>query len=144
MHNYLKYLFWTVIIGGLLFLGVRFEERLFEEASRTFELLPAVAFSTIFPVIIGLFLNVPTFIRKFGESGVWRVDWAKLIIIGLPTFYVTFVPLLSFTFLGQYLPYGREIIIMDVSTITGMILGYVLLDCVIKIEKTYGRYLNRM
>ena len=128
MNNFMKYFIWTVVIGSVFYIGIRFQTNLAEEAQRNFHILPVVIYGTIFPIFMGILLRLPQFINMFKQKGNWKVNWAKLTVIGIPTLYITVAPLLSFTFLGQHLPFIMEIIQLEVTTIAGLIFGYVLLD----------------
>ncbi|MFC0561401.1 hypothetical protein [Halalkalibacter alkalisediminis] len=132
MKNFMKYIIWTVVIGIIYYIGFRFQFHFKEEAHRNFNMLPAVIYGTFLPVFFGILLRLPRLITEIYEKKEWTVNWAKLITIGLPTLYITFVPLLSFTFLGKYIPFMFEIILLEGTTISGLILGYVLLDSIKK------------
>ncbi|MFC0559026.1 hypothetical protein [Halalkalibacter alkalisediminis] len=132
MKNYMKYIIWTLVIGIIYYIGFSFQFHLKEEAHRNFNMLPVVIYGTFFPVLLGILLRLPRLIKEIKEKKEWTVNWAKLITVGFPTLYITFVPLLSFTFLGKYLPFMFEIIQLEITTISGLIFGYVLLDSIKK------------
>ncbi len=128
MRKFLKYFFWTVAIVLIFFIGSRYELQLIEKGQMTYNLWPAAIFATAFPVIIGILLRLPKLITEIKRDKAWSVNWIKLLAVGLPTLYLALVPLLSFTFLGKYLPFAIDIIHLDSSNIAGLIFGYVLLD----------------
>ncbi|MGD6834541.1 hypothetical protein ACQCT5_20490 [Sutcliffiella halmapala] len=132
MRKFIKYFFWTVLIGFIYYLGLRYQFHLKEDAQRNYNILPVVIYETLFPILLGILLRLPRLIKEIKEDKEWSVNWVKLITVGLPTLYIAFVPLLFFTILGKYLPFMLEIVHLDVSTISGLIFGYVLLDSVKK------------
>jgi hypothetical protein len=128
MRKFLRYFFWTVVIGSIYYAGSRYELHLIEHGQMNYNFWPAVIFATIFPVLIGILLRLPKLIKEIKLEKVWKLNWIKLLAVGLPTFYVALVPLLSFTILGKYLLFAMDIIHLDLSTLAGVIFGYVLLD----------------
>lgn len=132
MRNFLKYFFWTVVIGLICFIGLRYQLELREEGSRNYYIIPSVIYATLFPILFGMLLRLPRLIREIKEKKEWTLNWVKLLTVGLPTLYITLVPLLALTFLGKYLPFAMKIIQLDVLTISGLIFGYLLLDSIKK------------
>lgn len=128
MRKFLKYFFWTMVIGFIYYGGSRYELHLIEHGQMNYNIWPAVIFATIFPVLIGILLRLPTLIKEIKQDKAWAVNWIKLLAVGLPTLYVALVPLLSLTILGKYLIFAMDIIHLDLSTLAGVIFGYVLLD----------------
>ncbi|MCM3618251.1 hypothetical protein M3936_11745 [Sutcliffiella horikoshii] len=128
MQRFLSYFFWTVVIGLIVYAGSKYNLHLMKEGQMNFNILPPVIFATIFPVLIGILLRLPKLIKEIKQGKAWSVNWIKLLAVGLPTLYVTFVPLLSLTSLFRYLPFAMDIVHLDFSTIAGVIFGYVLLD----------------
>jgi len=105
------------------------------EASKNFELMPVVLFTTLFPIVIGLFLRLPKLIIEIKQKKQWRFDWIKFIAIGLPTFLVISLFILPFTSLGEGIIIVPEILWIASPTfqiIAGIVFGYILLDCLKK------------
>jgi len=83
---------------------------------------------TVFFIIVGMLFGLEYFIAERKKSGKWKVNFEKLLILGLPSFYIS---LSSLPYLNLYLwinvgvpwvdPYG---IFADISK---AILGYVIL-----------------
>ncbi|WP_018211637.1 hypothetical protein [Desulfitobacterium hafniense] len=66
---------------------------------------PAWGFDTVLSVLIGLLLGLPEFIRRYKKPGKWRIQWERLLIIGLPALFFTFSQLIFFSSLGKYLSF---------------------------------------
>jgi hypothetical protein len=129
----LYFIAWTVGIGIVFYFGIKYQAHLKNEARMTAKMVPVLVFETIFPIIIGILLRVPKLIMEIREKRLWTYDWVKIVAVGLPTLYITFLPLLSFTTpFGMDLLFSYEILFLGdpVKTITtsGIIFGYVLLD----------------
>jgi hypothetical protein len=129
----LYFIAWTVGIGIVFYFGMEYQAHLKSEARMTAEMVPLLIFETIFPIIIGMLLRVPKLIKEIMEKRLWTFDWVKIVAIGLPTLYITFLPLLSFTTsFGMNLIFSYEILFLGepAKTImaTGIIFGYVIID----------------
>lgn len=128
MKKFLRYFVWTVVIGFIYYAGSRYELHLLNEAQMNYNFWPQVIFAALFPILIGMLLRLPKLIKEIQQEKAWAVNWMKLLAVGLPTLYVTLVPVLSLTSLFRYIPFVMDIIHLDLSTLAGLVFGYVLLD----------------
>ena len=128
MGKFLSYLFWTVFIGLIYYVGSRYELHLIEQGQMNYNFWPTVIFAALFPILIGILLRLPKLIKEIKQEKAWSINWMKLLAVGLPTLYVSLVPLLSLTSLFKYLPFAMDLIHLNLSTVAGLVLGYVLLD----------------
>ncbi|MBP3951872.1 hypothetical protein [Bacillus suaedae] len=131
MNQFLKYFIWTVIIGFVMYIGIRFQLNLEEKAETTYTLIPTTLFQVLFPIILGLLLRLPLLLDEINKKKRWTVNWAKIIVIGIPSLYIALTPLLYFTSFGNYLPLTLEMVMLEsntVTTVAGLIFGYLLLD----------------
>ncbi|MEN2766298.1 hypothetical protein [Ornithinibacillus xuwenensis] len=65
------------------------------------------------------------------EKNPWTFDWIKFAVVGLPSFYIVIMSILPYTPLGQEGMLIPEIILIGsptITTIAGIIFGYVVLD----------------
>lgn len=114
-----------------LFKSTEWERHLKLLAGRTYNPYPHLIFLGIFPIIMGIFLAIPVFIKKTKEQGNWYFDWIKFIAVGIPTLYVAISPALYFSPIGKYLPHIGSIMFSYSSTpliVCGIIFGYILLS----------------
>ncbi|WP_372459169.1 hypothetical protein [Alkalihalobacillus deserti] len=131
MKNFIKYFIGTIVIGIILYIGFRIQLNLVEVAETTFRITSLVIFGTLFPIFIGMLLRIPRLIQEIREEKQWKVNWMKLVAIGLPSLYIIIAQLLFFTSFGHYLPFSLGIFqLMDsnITTIISLVFGYVLLD----------------
>ncbi|WP_404460567.1 hypothetical protein [Sutcliffiella horikoshii] len=128
MNNIFKYFFWTMVIGFIYYAGSRYELHLLNEAQMNYNFWPQVIFAALFPILIGILLRLPRLIKEIQQEKTWSVNWLKLLAVGLPTLYVSLVPVLSLTGLFKYMPFAMDIIHLDLATLAGVVFGYVLLD----------------
>lgn len=131
IKKFLYYFTCTVVIGFLIYLGMKYNIRLVEEASQTYEIRPVLIFSTIFPIVIGLILRLPKLIMEIKDKKEWTFNWIKVMAIGIPTLYIALLPILSFTFVGMDFLFAKELLLFGnttLITIAGIVFGYVLLD----------------
>ncbi|WP_404447622.1 hypothetical protein LG307_02395 [Sutcliffiella horikoshii] len=128
MKEFSRYFFWTVVIGLIFYVGSIYELHLVNEAQMNYSFWPQVIFAALFPILIGVLLRLPKLIKEIQQEKAWSVNWMKLLAVGLPTFYVALVPVLSLTNLFVYIPFAMDIIHLDLATLAGVVFGYVLMD----------------
>lgn len=132
MKRFFYYFGWTAGIGVIIFLGTAFQIRLEEEASRSFNLLPVLLFSALFPVFIGGLLRLPRLVMDIRENKPWTFDWVKFIAVGLPALYILILSIFPHVILTDVI--ARIIMLGNplIQNVAGIVLGYVLLDCLKK------------
>jgi TRAP-type mannitol/chloroaromatic compound transport system permease small subunit len=140
------YASFLVFFAVILIVGLRYQTYLYSQTKEYYDILPFYRFSSFFFVAIGMLLAFPHLIRTHFQSGSWSVDWLKLTLFGLPLFYAWVVPLLYFMawapsvklpfasfLMGGY--FGNTVS-TSFDTIIGVLLGYVILNSVIKRKKS--------
>lgn len=87
-----------------------------------------ICFLAFFPVFVGLLLGLPRFISTVHKQGYWKCDWILLLAVGLPTFCVVLLALLSLTQVTTEMPLIGKIgfVHNNLVTISGIVFGYVL------------------
>jgi hypothetical protein len=132
MKRFLYYVGCTFVVGLVLYIGVKYQTHLQMEGQKTFELQPYIAFMSVFPIIMGVILGLPKLILVANEKNEWTFDWIKALVVGLPTLYVTILPIIAFnTSFGANLPFVSKVLTLGhtmIVTTTGIIFGYVLID----------------
>ncbi|WP_391122284.1 hypothetical protein [Psychrobacillus sp. L3] len=130
MKRFLFIFFSTVVIGIIFYLGMKYNVNLKREMATTFNMMPFLISTSIFPVFIGLLLRLPKLIIEIKEKKQWSFDWIKVIIIGIPSLYIAMLPLLSISY-GTNLFMSAEFVLSGgtaYTSIAGIIFGYILLD----------------
>ncbi|WP_342535790.1 hypothetical protein [Sporosarcina sp. FSL K6-3508] len=127
MKRFFYYFAWSIGIGLIIYLGMKWEFQLKETASMNFNILPVVLFSAIFPIVLGMLLRLPQLFIEIKESKKWSFDWTKFLAVALPALlivvlyilsYLAIVPVVHFLLIG-----GQTLV-----TVAGIIFGYTLLD----------------
>lgn len=119
------------MIGFIINWGMKYQSRLEEIAKMEFEQLPIIMFAAIFPIVIGLLLRLPKLIIEIKENKQWTFDWIRFIAIAIPSLYIITMSILPFSPLSKgYMPIPEIILIggPTVTTVAGIVFGYVLLD----------------
>ncbi|MBO1004892.1 hypothetical protein [Pseudogracilibacillus auburnensis] len=83
MKRFLYYFGWTIVIGIIIYFGAKYQLRLQQEASVTFEIVPVVLLSTIFPFAIGMLLRLPKLLNEIKQNKQWTFDW-----ITVPLYFI--------------------------------------------------------
>ncbi|ACL20902.1 hypothetical protein DesLBE_0472 [Desulfitobacterium sp. LBE] len=97
------YLLYAVFFIILIQLGITYSFELKSFTSKTYNPYPAWTFNIALSVLIGLLLGLPEFIRRYKKPGKWRIQWERLLIVGLPALFFTFSLFIFFSSLGKYL-----------------------------------------
>ena len=98
MKSIIGYLFYLILFGVVISVGLKYQSTLFKQSSMNYDLSDFYTFQTLFPLIIGVLLAIPYHIKNLQKQGVWKFNWAKFIVLGIPTLYFALIPYL---FLNQ-------------------------------------------
>lgn len=127
----------AVLLVFLIYWGSRFFQDLRITAGRTYHPIPVVVFSSLFPIIIGIYLALPNFFSKIKRQGDWKIDWSKHAFLGTVSLLLALTPILYFLSpIGQCAPW-LVVWLIDFSqgyTIAGVVFGFLLLSVPQKIE----------
>lgn len=140
MRGFSKYVVWAIIIWTFLGVGMKIQFLLEKGYEETFmNPIPFMIFSMLFPIFMGMLFRLPRVVRGIIEKRVlnWHFHWQKMITFGFPALYITIAPVLYYTPIGDALPFAARLAQLSdshLTTITGLIFGYVLLDSLLEEE----------
>ncbi|WP_256757908.1 hypothetical protein [Cohnella sp. WQ 127256] len=121
-----------VIVILVFILGLKYQHHLQEEARMTYQIRPSLVFSVLFPIFFGMLLGLLRWFELLRKTGEWRINWTKLIVFGLPSLYVSILPLIMWSGLSisyNALPFGYLLLTSGTThTVSGLILGFLLLN----------------
>lgn len=124
------YVGYVIFAAFVLDLVLYYEQVFMAEAKVTFEHFPAILYSTLYPVSIGLLFGLPAFVQTCAAKESWSFDWIKFIAFGIPALMGSILFLLYYSPAAEYLPamsffyYGSKL-----SSICGIAFGYLVLSC---------------
>ena len=115
-------------------------EYLNAQKNRTFVILPFEIWTTVIYTVGGILLGLETFILEVKKKGSWKVNWPKVIFLGIPSIYLALG-----IFIG-YLPYSIRRILwhpfsllyfseIDLIPIFQLAFGYILITSFNKVKK---------
>ena len=135
--TYLIYLIGLVL---LVYYGVNHMGELRITAGREFNPLPPIIFTSIYAIVMGVYLAIPRLLNMLTKVGRVRIDWLKILIIGIPTLFVSISGILLYsitpfglTSLVQWLYLKFNIMGTD---FIGIASGYILASSFTKEENT--------
>ena len=110
------------------------------QGKKTFVILPFEIWSTIIYSVGGVLLGLEKFIAEVKKKGNWKVNWPKVIFLGIPSIYLALG-----IFIG-YLPYSIRGILwhpfsllyfseIDLVPIFQLAFGYILITSFNKVKK---------
>ncbi|WP_336782051.1 hypothetical protein [Paenibacillus illinoisensis] len=131
LNNLFVYLGFLLIMILVFIFGLKYQQYLQLEARKTYQLQASIVFSVLFPMFIGVLLGLIRLLDLMRKPGEWKINWIKLCIFGIPTLYVSLVPLLYWSSLpiSYYdLTLGYLFITSGTTphTICGLIFGFLL------------------
>ncbi|WP_163527473.1 hypothetical protein [Halobacillus ihumii] len=136
MKKFLCCLLYSAVMVAVLLGGLFYMNHLIEKAETSYNMIPLMIFSLIYPLIMGMLFGLPQMISRLKRGGVLHFDVIKFAAIGLPALYIFVIPILYyFTKIGGHLPLSRTIMLSGsggtvLLTIVGVVLGYVLFESI--------------
>ncbi|EDL66552.1 hypothetical protein [Bacillus sp. SG-1] len=134
LKRILFYILYISVVLTVLYYGLQYEHHLLEKSKETFTLSRTLHwYSVVFSIVVGVLLAIPNLFYNLYKNGAWTYDWIRSAIIGIPSLFITLVPVLYwvipelFQFLtGQfiYLAGSTEIL----PTVTGILFGYTMIS----------------
>ncbi|WP_077215209.1 hypothetical protein [Bacillus dakarensis] len=95
----------------------------------TYKLVPWSIYATLTYIPIGIYLGLPKLLKEKKKAGKWKINFQKLLFIGLPILYFVFYWYFPFSYpIPEFLVH-TNIIFRHGGTI---IVGYILIDSFIK------------
>lgn len=124
-HNtWVKNIIYILLIVILFLVGTGLLSKLQETAQQTYTV--DINLITLICIIffggIGIILGFDNFIYQLQLKGNWRIDIAKLVILGIPSFIVS-IPYVIYMISPSMLSY---------SYIPSIVLGYTVISCIYK------------
>lgn len=139
---WLKYLIYIILILAMVFLRESKPVASFFN-KKDFSLnYSSVIISTLLGVGIGIVLGLEHFLNEIRKDGRWKLDFPKLLVIGIPALYLALTNL----FLYSSIPIFQNVIVrpslylflsfsVGYVTIFQLILGYILITSINKYRK---------
>lgn len=95
---------------------------------QTFVMYPWGIFSILMYFPIGVYLGLPKFLKEYSKPGKWKINYLKMIFVGLPMLYISFYWFYPFSY---PIP---AILVHSVSLFKfgTLILGFVIIDSITK------------
>lgn len=127
--RFVAYFLYSLFVCYVLYRGILYDRVLMEMVSITYKPIPRQIFIIFFTIFLGLLFAVPQIIEKLKKQGSWRIDWIKLIAVGIPALYLNIQIVGYFSSLGKLFALGVLVFGSNPATqyISGIILGYMLL-----------------
>jgi hypothetical protein len=95
----------------------------------TYKIVPWSIYATLTYIPIGIYLGLPKLLKGRRRAGKWKINYQKLIFIGLPALYFAFFWYFPFSYpIPEFLAHTNIISRLGGTTI----LGYVLVDSFFK------------
>ncbi len=130
MRNNKQYLFWAIALIVLLWLGSELQAILRNYQATYYKSIPYITFTVFFPILVGMFLRLPKYLKEKKSNENFSINWAKLLFLSLPLLFITLSPL--------YFVLGIPIVTftwtilfsssLTITTMSGIIFGYVLVE----------------
>ncbi|CAG9621536.1 hypothetical protein [Sutcliffiella rhizosphaerae] len=128
--KFLYYFLSTIIVGIIFYVGLNHQTRFHEIANTTYNLMPLLIYTTVFPIVIGMLFRVPKLIMEMVAKQKWTFNWKKVVAIGVPSLYLACIPLLGMVF-GLNVWLAKQVLHLGdpiLPTTAGIVFGYILLD----------------
>lgn len=140
--RFAQYLFFLIVVLLFIYWGTKYGIKLKLDLRETYNIADTFQyylFLAVFPILLGIILGIPDFLRKLQLQKEWVIDWLRLLVIGIPTLLLDLSRLLymivanyaedSVGFFISINPF-YEVMVMDngVITLSGIVFGYVMIS----------------
>ncbi|NBI28061.1 hypothetical protein [Chengkuizengella marina] len=126
--NSVKYLIYGVGFIVLLIFLSEMTNYFQNIMQRTYNFYPWTMYSTLIYLPIGIYLGVPKLLKEFKKTGKWKINFQKLIFIGLPALYYAF-----YLYIPFFRPIPRFLIPLNsIFSLSIIMVGYIIIDSFIK------------
>lgn len=139
LKRVIGYLIYVAVFGLLVVLAENLNHHFQDIFRSTFRAPYFWLFITqiVFPILVGLLLALPQFIRTARQEGSWKTDWIVLLAVGLPALCIVIAPV-AFYALASLIPPETESMPIPyllfrvlnypaLFKVFGLLLGFVLL-----------------
>lgn len=129
------YVLFALLLFGTLLLMSNIDSRLSYLAERDYRVWKWMTIRQLLYIPVGFALALPYFVQNFNKKGVWKVDYKKMVIWGIPALFLTFYLTIHFhTPVGLIMPSWFIEPVAILNKIGGLILGYVVFTSFYKYE----------
>lgn len=94
MKSIVAYFLYLIILGVVISVGLKHQSNLFEQSGITYDVVDYYKFQTLFPLMIGALMSIPYNFKNYFKQGVWKFNWVRFIVLGIPALYFAFTPYL--------------------------------------------------
>ena len=139
-NKWVVYFLYGLLLVAYVVCGHLVLEYLNGQRIKTFVLLPYEICSTIIYLVGGMLLGLETFIIEIKKKGSWKVNWPKVIFLGLPSIYLALGIFIGYlpNFIKEILWYPFSLLYfseVNLVPIFQLFFGYILITSFIKIKK---------
>ncbi|MEI3611210.1 hypothetical protein [Pseudogracilibacillus sp. SO30301A] len=89
---------YAIILLVLIFVLSAINVQLEEHAKITFQMYPHIISITIIYPLIGVLFGTAHILKEQKKQGNWKLNLGKMLIIGIPTFYLAYYTFIIFSF----------------------------------------------
>jgi hypothetical protein len=141
MKSVYNNLLYALVLFGTIFLMAYIDLRTELIAKQDYRVWKWIVIKSFLYIPVGFILAFPHFFQQLKNSGVWKIDYIKLLFLALPASYLTFY--LPFHFLIPLNTINVPWFIVsgiELYKLGGTILGYVVLTSLYKTEDNNGLF----
>lgn len=119
------YLLFVAVFYGTFTYTQWFFRQMQLEAVTNWQLLVPYLKATLINIVPGILLGLEQLLTVIHRKGCWRLDWVRLIFLGIPALYLNFVIVIGTFTNGLFIPQILYLMGSDTLVFGGTILGYV-------------------
>ena len=94
----LAYLAYSLGLISLLVLIGNINSHFIKIINETFRIYPWQIYVLLMYFPIGIYLGIPNLLKVLKKTGRWRIDYYKIVLVGLPMIYVSFYWIFPFSY----------------------------------------------
>ena len=139
VYRGLGYFVFSVCYLLVVIFGEKIQSYYKLQAGRTANPYPYMFIMALFPFVIGFIIGIPLFIRNINARGKWKIDWIRLMIIGLPTLILGALPAMIYSqtlalIIHSSFPRASLLIKPEIIVMSGIMFGFTLINSIEKVD----------
>lgn len=130
IKRFICYVTYVMVFWYILVKADDYQRYLKHLYASTYDLTYHSIFISIFPILIGILIVLPQFIKTFKKPGTWKVDLIFFLTVGLPSLCIAITPIIFLAQFARKWSYAAFILGFhpNLVTVAGIVFGYVLLS----------------
>ncbi len=137
IKNWVEYGIYLLFLTVYITVSFQVKARLFDQQQKTQNITSFVLWNIIVFTLFGMILGLDYIFKESKKEGMWKINWGKLILLGLPSAYLTLciiAPMYNFDFIVPQIIYNLLMPNLFITEAIDVLLGYTIISSFYKVK----------